>query len=278
MERGEVPYLLNGAFRRMAYVSFGSPERPPVLCVHGLTRTGRDFDVLARALANEYFVISPDLPGRGASDWLPSGGLYQPASYVIALGHLLAAIGRPVIYVGTSLGGICGMALAASEHAPIEKMILNDIGPFIPAAALRRIRDYMAMGEPPPFASLGDVETYLRQVHAPFGPMTDADWQHLARTSIRTAPDGKFLLHYDPKIAEPIRGNEPSDTDLWSLWSAIRAPVLAIRGAESDLFLAETLERMEQSGATGYVVPGVGHAPSLTDAASVDRIRAFLRA
>jgi pimeloyl-ACP methyl ester carboxylesterase len=276
MERGEVPYLLNGAFRKLAYVSFGAPDRPPVMCVHGLTRNARDFDVLARALAKDHFVICPDLPGRGASDWLPAGGLYQPASYVVALGHLLAAIGRPVAYIGTSLGGICGMALAASENAPIDKLVLNDIGPFIPAAALARIRDYMALGDPPAFADLGEVEDYLRRVHAPFGPMTDADWQHMARTSVRPAPDGKFLLHYDPRIAEPIRANEPADTDLWPLWSAIRTSVLAIRGAESDLLLAETLERMEQSGARGYVVPGVGHAPSLTDAASVDRIAAFL--
>ena len=276
MERGDVPYLLNGAFRRLAYVSFGNPDNPPVICVHGLTRNGRDFDVLAQALADTYFVICPDLPGRGASDWLPEGGLYQPATYVVALGHLLAAIGRPVVWIGTSLGGMCGMALAATEGSPIRQLVLNDIGPFIPRAALARIRDYMALGDPPSFADLAEVEAYLRRVHAPFGPMTDEDWAHMARHSSRAGADGLLRLHYDPAIAEPIRASEPADTDLWALWPAIKAPVLVIRGAESDLLLAETVEQMEVSRAESYVVPGVGHAPSLTDEATIARIRRFL--
>jgi len=148
--KNSVPYLLGTSFYRMAYVEFGNPAAPAVVCVHGLTRNGRDFDPLAAFLAEKFHVICPDLPGRGLSEWLPDGKLYQPASYVVALGHLLAAINKPVMWVGTSLGGICGMMVAAAGHTPVTRMVLNDIGPFIPEAALRRIRDYM-MGAPPRF-------------------------------------------------------------------------------------------------------------------------------
>jgi pimeloyl-ACP methyl ester carboxylesterase len=274
--RDAVPYLLNGAFHQMSYVTWGDPQSPPVVCVHGLTRSARDFDTLAEALCGKWFVICPDLPGRGHSDWLPDGTLYQPQSYAAALAHLLAAIARPVAWVGTSLGGICGIALAASRNAPITRMVLNDIGPFIPAAAIRRIRDYMATGEPPTFATLDALEAYLRRVHAPFGRLSDAQWAHLARTSMRTLPDGRLALHYDPAIAEPIRASEPRDTDLWPLWPAITASVLAIRGVDSDLLLPETLGELARAGAQTHVVADAGHAPALMDAPTIERIQAFL--
>ena len=159
---GETRYLLGGAYRRMAHVAWGDPAAPAVLCVHGLTRTGRDFDPLARALAETHHVICPDLPGRGGSDWLPDATLYTPASYVQALSHLLAAVGRPVAWVGTSLGGICGMAVAAMPGHPVARLVLNDIGPHIPAAALRRIRDYI--GAAPAFDGLPALERHLRAV------------------------------------------------------------------------------------------------------------------
>ena len=158
----------------MAFSAWGDRAAPPVLCVHGLTRNGRDFDTLAKALAADFWVICPDLPGRGASDWLPDPMLYQAQHYVAALGHLLAWIGRDVAWVGTSLGGICGMLIAAADGSPISRLVLNDVGPFIPADSLRRIRDYMvASGDSPIMSSFPDmdsVERHLRLVHAPFGP------------------------------------------------------------------------------------------------------------
>jgi pimeloyl-ACP methyl ester carboxylesterase len=280
MQQLDVRYLLGGAFHRMAYTAWGDPGAPVVVCVHGLTRNGRDFDALAADLSDRFRVICPDLPGRGASDWLPNPALYQAQHYVTALGHLLAAIGRDVAWVGTSLGGICGMVIAATPNHPISRLVLNDIGPSIPAEALARIRDYMLASSKSRlmerFADLDAIERHLRLIHAPFGPLTDAQWAHLARHSARSLPDGHLAMHYDPAIAEPLRDNPVAAVDMWAFWSRIEVPVLAIRGADSDLLLPDTLARMEQSGATGLVIPDTGHAPALMDPAQIAAIRAFL--
>jgi pimeloyl-ACP methyl ester carboxylesterase len=268
-----ISYWLAGAFYRLAYVEWGDPTAEPVLCVHGLSRTGRDFDVLAASLSDRFHVICPDLPGRGLSSWLSQAALYHPTNYVAALAHLLAVIGRPVRWVGTSLGGICGMLTAASPGAPISRMVLNDIGPFVPAAALARIRDYI--GELPRFADLAEAEAYLRIVHAPFGALTNGQWRHLAETSVRTLPEGGLVLHFDPALTEPILTATPQDMDLWPVWARIEIPMLALRGAESDLLLAETLQQMAEKAAT-HVVPDCGHAPALMDAPTVAVVRAFL--
>ena len=273
---GETRYLLAGAYRRMAHAAWGDPAAPVVLCVHGLTRTGRDFDPLARALAETHHVVCPDLPGRGGSDWLPDPALYAPASYVQALSHLLAALGRPVAWVGTSLGGICGMMVAATPGHPVARLVLNDIGPHIPAAALRRIRDYI--GNAPTFDGLPALERHLRAVHAPFGRLTDAQWAHLAATSARRLPDGRWTLHYDPAIATPILAAEPADADLSPFWSAVRVPVLAIRGESSDLLLPETLARMARDGAATLTVPDAGHAPALMDEVTIGEVVRFCQA
>jgi pimeloyl-ACP methyl ester carboxylesterase len=278
---GSVNYLLGASFHRLAYVEFGNPAAPAVVCVHGLTRNGRDFDPLAEALAEKFHVICPDLPGRGKSDWLAAGAMYQPANYVVALAHLLAALNKPVAWVGTSLGGICGMMLAAAGNTPVTRLVLNDIGPFIPAAALARIRDYMSTG-PERFASLAAVEAHLREIHAPFGPLTDANWGHLARHSYRRVPShdggGGFALHYDPKITEPIKAAVPIDADMWPIWQAIHVPVLAIRGAKSDLLTEETFERMRTDGAASFTVEDAGHAPALMDEAAIAVIEDYLTA
>ena len=272
--RLDIPYLLNGAFHRLASTTWGDPATPPVLCVHGLTRTGRDFDALARALAADHYVVCPDLPGRGQSSWLTPGALYQPPSYVVALAHLLAAIGRPIAWVGTSLGGICGMLTAAAPGAPISRMVLNDIGPFIPAAALARIGEYV--GAAPIFAGLDEAEAYLRRVHAPFGKLTDAQWRHLTTTGTRALPDGRSVPHYDPAIAEPMRAGPAQDIDMWSIWDRIELPLLVLRGEASDLLLPETLARMAVKART-HTVPDCGHAPALMDAATIGVVRDFLR-
>jgi pimeloyl-ACP methyl ester carboxylesterase len=273
-----VPYLLGNGFYRMAYVEFGNPAAPAVLCVHGLTRNGRDFDPLAEALADEFHVICPDLPGRGKSDWLPHGALYQPPTYVTALAHLLAALNKPVMWVGTSLGGICGMILAGATNTPLTRMVLNDIGPHIPEAALKRIREYMT-GAPERFPNIAALEAHLRNIHAPFGQLTERQWYHLAKFSARPVPDiagGAYALHYDPKITEPIRDTVPLDVDMWPFWDLIKIPILAIRGESSDLLTPETFERMKAEGAESLVVPNAGHAPALMDAPSIASVREFL--
>ena len=273
---GEVRYFLAGGFYRMAFWEWGEADAPVVVCVHGLTRTGRDFDPLAASLADGFRVICPDLPGRGASDWLPQAKLYEPLGYVQALAHLLAAIGREVMWVGTSLGGICGMAVAAAPGNPVRRLVLNDVGPMVPAAAIRRIRDYVAHDRE--FPDIAAIEAHLRRIHAPFGPLTDAQWAHLARHSARGLPAGGVAMHYDPEIGRAMRGMVAIDVDMSHWWRRVTVPVLAIRGADSDLLLPRTLARMEQAGARALVVPGAGHAPALMDAATIGAVRAFLEA
>jgi pimeloyl-ACP methyl ester carboxylesterase len=280
---GSVRYLLAGAFRSMAYTEWGDPAAPVVLCVHGLTRNGRDFDTLAEALAPRFRVICPDLPGRGLSDWLPDPSLYQPPSYIAALSHLLAAIGAPVAFVGTSLGGICGMLIAAAQGQPITRMVVNDVGAHIPAAALRRIRDYMTLASDTPalseFADQAALQRHLEMIHAPFGALTAAQWARLAAHSGRVLPNGRVAQHYDPAIGDPIRAAEPQDVALWPFWAAITIPVLVLRGESSDLLLAETLEQMQaRPGTTAHVVAGAGHAPALMDAPTIAVTARFLAA
>jgi pimeloyl-ACP methyl ester carboxylesterase len=270
----ELRYVLNGAFYRMAWVEWGDAAAPVVLCVHGLTSSGRDFDPLAEALAADFRVICPDLPGRGRSEWLPDPALYQPFSYVQALSHLLAVIGRPVCWVGTSLGGICGMLIAAASGQPITRLVLNDVGPFIPATALVRIRD--AIAEPQTFADLAGLEAYLRRVRAAAGTLTDAQWAHLATHSARTLPDGRLAPHYDPAITRSLLDAEPQEVTLWPVWQRIHIPVFVVRGERSELLEPPTLARMERSGARSLTVAGAGHAPALMDAPTIAAVREFL--
>jgi pimeloyl-ACP methyl ester carboxylesterase len=273
--RGEVHYLLHGAFHRLAYAETGNPAAPPLLCVHDLTRTGRDFDVLAEALADEFLVILPDLPGRGSSGWLPDAALYHPATYVQALSHLLAVIGRPVAWLGTGLGGVCGMVAAASPGAPLTRLVLNDVGPLIPAAGLARVRDMFR--QQAVFADMKALDRRLRMLHTGFGPLTDAQWAHLLRYSARRMPDGRVTFHYDPAIGKAILEQETTEQDLWAFWARVRVPTLVLRGETSPMLEPETVARMQASGAQAMIVPGAGHAPALTDAPTIARIRGFLR-
>ncbi len=275
--RHERRWLVEGAFLRLSWWEWGPASGQPVLCVHGLTRQGRDFDVIAAALAADgRRVLAVDLPGRGHSDWLPRGELYVYPTYLIALSHLMAAIGEEVDWIGTSLGGICGMLAAAAKDAPIRRMVINDVGPLIPASALARIRDYI--GWQPRFDGLEELEAHLRKVHAPFGALSDDEWRAMAAHSSRRLPDGKLAFHYDPAIAGPVKSGPLEDVELWPAWAQIRCPMLVVRGADSDLLLPETFARMQAEGAATHEVEGAGHAPMLNDAGSIAAVRAFLAA
>lgn len=276
MRDGAVRWLSPAGFFTMRWWEWGPADGAPVVCVHGLTRCGRDFDALAEALGRAgRRVICPDLPGRGASDWLPVPALYQPTTYVTALSHLLARLDGPVDWVGTSLGGICGMAIAATRGNPIRRLVLNDVGALIPQDAMARIADYVSL-PPETFPDMAALEAHLRRVHAPFGSLTDAQWRHLAETSARTV-EGGLMLHFDPAMAEPIREQEPQEVDMRGLWALIAAPVLLIRGADSDVLPAETARVMaERAGVRLAEIAGAGHAPALMDAAQIDLVSEFL--
>lgn len=266
-------------FRRMAYVEWGAPDNPKVvLCVHGLTRNGRDFDWLAQALSGDYRVICPDILGRGLSDWLDDPMGY---TYPLYMGDMTALIARSgaetVDWVGTSMGGILGMMIAASGQSPIRRLVLNDVGARIPQAALKRINDYLGLD--PAFRRQAEGEAYLRKVHAPFGALTDAQWHHLAEHGLRLRDDGRFALAYDPRIREPIVAQPPQEVELWALWDAISVPVMVIRGAESDLLLPGTVEEMRHRGpgCTVLEVEGAGHAPALMEEGQVRAVAGWLR-
>lgn len=276
MRRGQLRYLLGAAFHGLTWAEWGPESGTPVVCVHGLTRTGRDFDALAAALAARgRRVFCPDLPGRGASDWLPDPMLYTPPSYVVALAHLLARLDGPVDWVGTSLGGICGMMVAAAPRQPIRRLVLNDIGSRVPAAAAARIAAYVKLSFA--FENLAGLEAHLRAVHAPFGPLTDAQWRHLAETGARRLPDGRVAPHYDPAIAVPFEAAATGPVDLALVWSRVRVPTLVMRGAESDILEAEVAAEMAmRPGVWLVTLPGIGHAPALMDRAQVELIADFL--
>lgn len=259
----------------LRWTEWGPAAGRPVVCVHGLTRNSRDFDALAQALAAQgRRVICPDVPGRGISGWLPAGALYGVPTYIGALTPLLAQLGE-YDWVGTSMGGLIGMGLCAVPGVAMRRMVLNDIGPFVPVASLARIRDYLQVF--PEFDSLAAVEAQLRRVHAPFGPLTDGEWAHLARHSARMTASGKFVLHYDPAIVEPMAG-PLADVDLWPLWElCVKRPVLVLRGESSDLLLPETAARMgEAADVTVETIPGCGHAPALMAPAQIALILRFL--
>ncbi len=299
-------------FHRVAYVDWGDPANPHVVvCVHGLTRNSRDFDYLAARLARRCRVVCIDVVGRGASEWLANKADYGFAVYqsdaatllarvldnagASALGRFLGRlIGGPpggrVDWVGTSMGGLIGMMLASKAGSPIGRLVLNDVGPLVPWPALLRLKGAHA-GVGARFPDLAAVEQHLRQACASFGPLTDAQWRHVARHSAQAAPDGGgYVLAYDPGIVSGLRHGKHGDIefggdfllgiDLWPVWEAIRCPTLVLRGAESDLLLESTAAQMSERGPRARVVtfPGVGHAPWLMADDQIQVVHDFLLA
>lgn len=267
---------------RMAYTEWGDPHNPRVLiCAHGLTRNGRDFDDLARALAHDYRVVCPDVVGRGRSDWLGVKADYGFPLYVADMVTLIARLDvESVHWVGTSMGGIIGMLLASQPHTPIRRLVLNDVGPVVTAVSLRRIAQYV--GTAPRFPSIEAAEAYLREACAPFGSLTDAQWRHLTTHAVRPVAGGDgFAMVYDPALGEAFRAAPIlADIDLWPVYERVRCPTLALRGADSDLLEAATFAAMAERGPRAQTVEfaGVGHAPMLMDEAQIGVVREFLLA
>lgn len=261
----------------MSYLEWGDPANlRVVICVHGLTRTGRDFDVLARELAKTHRVICPDVVGRGRSDWLRDKALYAVPQYVADMVTLIARLNvEKVDWVGTSMGGLIGMTLAAQEGSPIRRLVLNDVGPVISHKALNRIGTYV--GKLIRFATFAEALAHIRHVHAPFGPHTDSEWEHIARHSLAADGDG-FVFHYDPGIGDAFRvGPVLMDVNLWPLYDRITCPLLAVRGGDSDLLAAATLKEMSLRGPKAQTVefPGVGHAPTFMHEDQISPVRDF---
>ena len=264
---------------RMAYLEWGDPRNRDVLvCVHGLTRVARDFDPLARALCGQFRVVCPDVVGRGDSDRLADPMLYTTPQYVSDMVALIARLDvESVSWVGTSMGGLIGMALAAQKGTPIRRFVINDIGPVVAHGALERIGSYLGLA--PEFPTLESAVGYIREVAAPFGKHTDAEWRFLTEIWVRETPEGKFRAHYDPCLREPFHASMPKgDMEIWSIYDAIRCPTLVIRGANSDLLAKQTVQEMTQRGpkAKAVEIPNVGHAPTLMHADQISIVREFL--
>jgi pimeloyl-ACP methyl ester carboxylesterase len=288
---------------RQAYWEWGDPDNDKVLvCVHGLTRTGRDFDTVARHLSGEYRVVCPDVVGRGASDWLLNPAFYTVPQYVGDMVTLLARL-RPktLHWLGSSMGGLIGIVLAGSavlsarmrtaqsrddsrlqgEGVRIDKLVLNDVGPRLRPEALTRIGQYVGQGLE--FDSFDDAVAYMRQVSASFGPHTDEQWRDLASHVFRRRGD-RWVKHYDVGLAAPFAAQDDAATKageqlLWHSYEAIDCPILVMRGEHSDLLDSHTVQEMTRRNprTRAFEVAGVGHAPTLMDPAQIEPVAAFLR-
>lgn len=272
--------LSSKGFHRMHYYDWGDPENSRVvICVHGLTRNGRDFDFLAQALSRDFRIVCPDVAGRGRSDWLESKQDYGYAQYMTDMTALLARVTagaeKTIYWVGTSMGGLLGIIMAAMPKNPIRKLVVNDAGMLVPKAALERLALYV--GKDPRFATLDALEAHVRHISAPFGALNDEQWRHLTVHSAKQHADSTWGFRYDPAIANAFSG-ELNDIDLSAYWDAVRCPTLLLRGADSDILLRATAEAMTQRGSKATLVEfqAVGHAPMLMSDEQVTTVRDFL--
>ncbi len=282
---------------RMAYWSWGDVSNPNILlCVHGLSRQGRDFDALAQRLSSRYHVVCPDVVGRGESDWLADPKGYQVFGYVsdmVALVQQLRAQIKAtdtidIDWVGTSMGGLIGLGFStlppAVSGVRLRKFVLNDVGPRLRHEAIVRIGEYL--GQPKRFATEQEAADYLWSISTGFGPHTPEQWLQLSRPLLRPAPDGNGLvLHYDPAIAEPFKtmnadSAASGEAMLWQVYDAITAQVLLLRGKQSDLLDVDTAAQMTERGPKARLVEfeGVGHAPTLIAEEQIRTIEDFLSA
>ena len=276
---GSVKAVSPSGFHEVFYADWGDPAaKRVVVCCHGLTRNGRDFDALAPRLvaALQVRVICPDVAGRGRSQWLGDPLHYAYPQYIADMTALLAQLGAArVDWIGTSMGGLIGMFLAASPSAPIRTLTLNDVGPALSRTALERIAGYV--GADARFGNLAEVEAHLRRIHAPFGPLTDPQWRHLALHGHRFNADGSYSLAYDPRIAVNVRA-AVQDWDFWPVWDALQCRSLVLRGAQSDILSAATAEAMSKRGPKADLVTfdGIGHATALMSNDQIETVVQWL--
>jgi pimeloyl-ACP methyl ester carboxylesterase len=275
--------LDNRGLHRMAYWEWGDPSNPRVLvCVHGLTRQGRDFDTLARSLADHYRVVCPDVVGRGRSGRLADPMAYGIPQYVADMVTLLARLNAPEVdWVGTSMGGLIGLGLAAQEGAPLRRLVLNDVGPTIEPASLQRIGTYL--GQSVRWKTLDEAADAMWAISQGFGPHTREQWLALSAPQLATDDEGLFLPRYDPAIALPFKAATPEiakagEALLWAAYDKLRLPTLVLRGAQSDLLSPATAQAMTLRGPRARCIEfdGVGHAPTLVQPEQTHAVREFL--
>ena len=278
-----VQCLGNRALHRMAYWEWGDAGNPRVLvCVHGLTRQGRDFDTLGRALCSQYRVVCPDVVGRGVSDRLADPMGYGVPQYVADMVTLLARLDADTVdWVGTSMGGLIGLGVAALDGSPLRRLVLNDVGPTIEPESLQRIGTYL--GVPMRWRTLDEAADAMQVISHGFGPHTREQWLALCRPQLTTDAEGWLVPRYDPRIAMPFKAVTPEiaragEALLWQAWDRLRIPTLLLRGKDSDLLSHATAQAMCGRGPRARLVEfdGVGHAPTLVPEPQVAAVREFL--
>ncbi len=299
-------------FHNLTYYTWGNPTSKVLIMVHGLSRNGRDFDVLAEALSDQFYVVCPDIVGRGKSDWLPEdlpqamiqglpqgtaapkafGQGYTYDQYMNDLTALIARLNVPEVYwLGTSMGGLLGMIMASLPQTPIKRLVINDIGPYITAENLEKVRGYI--GIMPTFRQFDSALNFIKQMYAPFGNLTDEQWQHMAEHSFMVKEDSKndinktaeetvkgdriYQLHYDPRIA--LFKNEQGDSNLadvnlWPCWLTVSCPTLVLRGEHSEIFPSDLCQQMiTKPNTIFHEIQGAGHAPALMSQHEIGLIR-----
>lgn len=261
----------------LACHAFGKPSSPALFCVHGLTRNGRDFDFLAEVLSENFYVLCPDMPGRGKSAWL-APNQYNYEIYTAEIGQLLASLNiTKAHWLGTSMGGVIGLSVANAYPGVIQSLILNDVGCSIPKEGLARIMAYAGVFLK--FPAREKAEEHIRTTCSPFGITDEKHWQHLFTHGLVHKPDG-WQLHYDPNITAMLKDAEVKDIDLWPLWEAVKtSPALLIRGMQSDILPETVAERMAQNhpNLTRYNVENAGHAPALMAERDIAFIQDWLK-
>lgn len=282
-------------FHKMRYRTYGNSNAPIIFMIHGLTRCGQDFSTLARSLSDKYFVVCPDVVGRGDSDWLPMGVNYGYSQYLADLNVLINAIWgltnrtldheRKIMWVGTSMGGLLGMILASLSNTPIQKLILNDIGPSVAHTSLVKMKDTFAIT--PVFNSLDETLPYLKKIYAGFGDLTTEQWLSTAEYMFKKQHDGAYTVHYDPRITDFSVGDDnangatastQNDVLFWPYWMMINCPIYVVRGSESSFLPHDLLVQMQQTkpGMQTHVVPRAAHAPALVDSETIQIISSWI--
>ncbi len=272
----------DGSGRIVGYWSWGDVAAKKVIfCLHGMTRNGRDFDFLARRFMPDFRVICPDVAGRGTSGWIKDKSGYHNFTYAVDMLRLISFLRLQEIYwIGTSMGGLIGMIVAALRPGVIRKMVINDVGPFITKEALKRIAEYTGKNET--FPDVAAAKVHFKKIYSPW-KVNDFALEHMMKYGLNAVPGG-FAMNNDPGIGAAFRDEKGNlkdfpDMDLWQYWEKITCPVLLLRGAESDILSEETAEKMTQTGPRARLIefPGIGHAPSLMEEAQVEEVSGWLR-
>ncbi|WP_367363970.1 alpha/beta fold hydrolase [Candidatus Tisiphia endosymbiont of Nedyus quadrimaculatus] len=266
---------------KIAYLEFGDPNNENVIiCAHGLTRNAHDFDKIAMALSDNFRVIAIDYPGRGDSDVFKTKKHYNYQVYVKDTVLFLKKLAiNNCIWLGTSMGGIIGYVLASKYKELIKAMIINDVGPFIPAAPLVKIGQYA--GQTPSFVDLVSAKQHLKLIYSQFGISSEEDWDHLTKYSFIKIQDGKYKMNYDPGIIQGMNANadKPKNVDIWTIWNKIVCKLLVIHGAKSEILQQDTIDKMKKTKDFDlFVVDYAGHTPSLMTDDQISYIKSWVNA